>query len=347
MARLLGLVAAAVLIVVQSQPAAALTKTTATWTPMSPGPQLNWQGTAFAGSTCRLVSFGGTNGYQTFSSTSLFDPVSNTWATIAGTRSGPSARDLPQMAWYPATNRVVMFGGRSGGGGHAAFGALQDTWAFDPATKNWAPLITKCRTGACPAARLAGGLVWSARLNRLVLFGGITGGLPGTTFDDVWTFNGTWTKASVSGVKPSARFLFGMAEDAATGKIVVYGGITSGDTALNDTWLLDPTTMTWSKVTTVATPPSYGEVAMGWSPSLGAVVLSGGSDAGAVMVPNPGTWAFDATARTWVKLTTNTTPSPRKDAALVTDTCHGSAILYGGEDGPVPPTFTDRTWILQ
>ncbi len=346
MRRLLVVFAALALVLADAGAAAALTKTSATWTQMNAGPALFWQGTAFAGSTCRLVSFGGTTGSQTFNSTSLFDPVANTWTTIAGMRTGPSARQFAQMAWNPVTQRVVMFGGR-GTGSRPGTAWLQDTWSFSPATKTWTPLITSCKTGTCPPGRSEGGLVWSSKINRLVLFGG-TARFPETMFDDVWTFNGTWTKATVSGPKPTGRMLFGMAEDATTGKIVVYGGVTGpGLTPVNDTWLLDPTTMTWSKVAASATPPSYGETAMAWSPSIGAVVLTGGSDWQGSTVTNPGTWAFDATARTWIKLTTYTTPSPRKNAALVTDTCQGAAILFAGEDGPIPPTFSDRTWVLR
>jgi hypothetical protein len=39
--------------------------------------------------------------------------------------------------------------------------------------------------------------------------------------------------------------------------------------------------------------------------------------------------------------------SPRKDASLTADPIHGLAILYGGEDGPLPVAYTDRTWLLK
>jgi len=87
---------------------------------------------------------------------------------------------------------------------------------------------------------------------------------------------------------------------------------------------------------------------MGWSPSIGAVVMTGGSDANQFTVAKPGLWAFSMASRTWVQVTTSGgTPSPRKDGRLTADPVHGTTILTAGEDGPVPPSFTDRTWILR
>lgn len=110
---------------------------------------------------------------------------------------------------------------------------------------------------------------------------------------------------------------------------------------MNDTWLFDPRTTTWTKVATPTQPPAYGEVAMGWSPSVGAVVMTGGSDRIGFMVEDPGTWAFDMKTCDWVSLTTSGgPPSSRKIASLTTDTCRGAAILFGGEQGVWPVTFT-------
>ena len=117
---------------------------------------------------------------------------------------------------------------------------------------------------------------------------------------------------------------------------------------VNDTWLFEPRTTTWTKVTTATQPPAYGEVAMGWSPSTSAVVMTGGSDVIGMTLAAPGTWAFDMSRRDWVKLTdVGGPPSARKDASLTADLCRGSAIVFGGEDGPIPPAFGDRTWILR
>jgi hypothetical protein len=314
----------------------------ASWSRASDGPGYFWGQTAFATSIGKLVVFGGTTGFVANSDVHLFDPAKNTWSTVKAVRGWPTTRDLGASAYDPDRGRIVMFGGRR------YADVLRDTWAFDPKTSRWTSLVSNCRKVDCPPARLAGAMVWSSALHKLVLFGGSTDS-DLTAFNDTWTFDTAWKSLPTTGAKPSARFLFGLAEDPVSGLILLYGGSNPGIVGLNDTWLLDPRTGTWTQATTgTPGPPAYGEVAMGWSPSLNAVVMTGGSDARGLTVANPGLWTFSRTDRTWVQVATSGgTPSPRKDASLTADPVHGLAILFGGEDGPLPVAYTDRTWLLK
>ncbi len=318
-------------------------RTTATWTRAADGPQLFWGSVGFAASTCQLVHFGGTTGYAESADTWLFDPARNTWATVARGRTWPAIRTSGGMTWDPSRARLILFGGRGG-----RTGAYQDTWTFDPVRKSWAPLITNCRKGVCPPARWSAGMVWSSVLGRVLLFGGMAGDTV-TMLDDLWAFGTGWTELHPTGPGPSARYMFGMAEDARTGLIVVYGGGSlPAVTPVNDTWLFDPRTTTWTKVVTPTQPPAFAEVAMGWSASIGAVVMTGGSAGECAAIDDPGTWAFDMGRRDWVRLsTTGGPPSPRNDATLTANACDGSVILFGGVNVTLPPPFSDWTWILR
>jgi hypothetical protein len=325
-----------------SSAAAGPLKTTATWSQSAAGPKAYWGAAAFAPTVGRLVAFGGLSENRLLTGTFLFDPVGGTWVTVPAARTGPEARAHDTLAWDPGRKRVVLFGGL---GSRSA--ALQDTWAFDPQAKTWTSLVSSCKRFSCPPTRWGHGMVWSSVLGKLLVFGGTKSGAD-AFLDDLWAFGSSWTELKPSGARPVGRFLFGMAEDARTGLIVVYGGATVGLSGLNDTWLLDPRTTTWTRVATATTPPVWGEIAMGWSPSVGAVVLTGGSDRDGLMVASPGTWAFDMSTRTWVRLaTTGGVPSARKEATLTANPIDGSAILFGGEDGSIPPGFSDWTWILR
>lgn len=328
--------------------ASAISSPTATWTLAPTGPKLDWQRPAFAPTTCQLIAFGGNDPYKgLYNDTWLFDPASGAWAKISGTRTGPVKRDFGELAWDAIGKRVILFGGRTSGAPPGR-NILQDTWSFDPGKRTWTPLTTDCRKTVCPPARLGGRLVWSSAIGKLVLFGGTQDGM-GSVLNDVWTFDTSWHRIGATG-GPSGRYLFGMAEDAATGMLLVYGGVTltsNALTAVRETWQLDPRTWQWQPVPTATTPAADAEVGMAWLPSLGAVVVTGGSANGGTGIANS-TWVFDRSVPNWVRVGTNQpVPSVHLNATLTTDPCHGAAIFLGQPDQARPPTHTDYTWILR
>jgi hypothetical protein len=246
------------------------------------------------------------------------------------------------MAWDPVGGRLVMFGGRNGATD------FQDTWAFDPAGRTWSPLVTSCRRGTiCPPARSAHGMVWSSVLRKILMFGGQTGE---TARNDLWAFDGkAWSQLKTTGA-PSPRYYFGMAEDAASGRIILLGGVAADYQGLTDTWILDPARLTWTKARgTVVPEPSTG-MGMAWVPSVGAVVAAGGAVAPSCSTGAKNAWAFDVASETWRQLqTTGGPPTPRVNAYLVTDSCRSSAVFYGMPGNQIVPLpkETDYTWILK
>jgi hypothetical protein len=332
-----------------------LISTTATWTRSTSGPAVVWDAVAFAGSTCRLVQFGGTDA-TIRTATGLFDPKTGSWTSIAAPRRGswPSARALARMAWDPIRQRVIMFGGRDMSGN-----PLRDTWAFDPVAKTWTPLTPTCRKGqTCPLppARYYHGMAWSSTIGKVVIFGGEQ--TNNTFLNDAWAFDGSAWQQLPTKTAPSARAAMGIAEDAATGKLVVYGGygaypMGSGISleAVRDTqtWILDPKAATWAPVQTPTIPEMRSEMGMAYVASIGAVVLStGGTQAGCMSWTNSA-YAYDVAAGDWRKVNAGSTlPTARNAANLTGNLCDGSAILTGGTgDNKLPITLEDRTWLLK
>ena len=319
-----------------------LTSTSATsWTASTPGPNRWDPSWTFLPATCRGLAFGGiySDGYH--SETLLFDPVFGSWEQLTFQLSKrPSNRAGAGLSYDSVRSRAVLFGGHNGAG------ALRDTWTFDPVVKKWTKAIGNCKANVCPPARTLQGQVFSTVLGKTVVFGGLGGTRLQVSLNDVWVFDGTWSQVSTTNAPP-ARSRFGMAEDATNGKIVVFGGLGSGDVVLSDTWILDPATLTWTQVPAGPTPAGKFLLAMSYAPSLGGVVAHSGADAAENQTNE--TWAFDFAGSTWVSIATSPPPPLRTDARLAADTCNGQAVLFGSPDArnPPPTPQINYTWILQ
>ena len=121
--------------------------------------------------------------------------------------------------------------------------SIATTWTWNGT--NW----TKLHPHTLPPARTFTSLVWDPLLGELVLFGGYehtSGGLLSTT----WAWNGTnWVQITTA-TSPVGRAQSAMAYgDAATGKIVLFGGgrvtpTSHTERTLHDTWIFDGTNWT-------------------------------------------------------------------------------------------------------
>src|SRR5690349_19205522 len=100
----------------------------------------------------------------------------------------------------------------------------------------------------------------------------------------------TWTKQAPA-ASPPARWGASMAYDAATGKVVLFGGVADrGFHVFNDTWLWDGTT--WAKQAPKTSPPGREEASMAYDAATGTVVLFGGRENGLAVND---TWVWNGT----------------------------------------------------
>ncbi len=198
----------------------------------------------------------------------------SSWQNITSTvGNSPSLRSNSQMAYSPALNETILFGGYVGIGGNAFF---NDTWSFS--SNHWKELFP----ARAPVPRSGAGLVYDPAARALVLFGGRndTG-----FFNDTWEFNATgWHNVSTT-VAPSPRYDFGMAYDPAVGGIVLFGGgignVPAGTftnfTFYNDTWTF--VNGIWKNITASAGTPPPGRLMryqMAYDAGDGELVLTGG-----------------------------------------------------------------------
>jgi hypothetical protein len=178
---------------------------------------------------------------------------------------GPAARVLLRMVFDPKRGRVILFGGSQGAPTTGHFG---DTWAWNGSA--WRKL-----SDSGPGARFEHGMVFDARQNTLVIFGGNRGGpdWAAGSLRDSWLYSaGKWTQAF--GVDPPKRDHHAMAYHAARSVVLLFGG-NSDQGWLGDTWVWDG--KTWRELAPRVTPSARGGVpAMTYDSHRKKIVMYGG-----------------------------------------------------------------------
>jgi hypothetical protein len=206
-----------------------------TWTRQSPAtspPARSDATMAYDAATGTVVLFGGykyDRRLHTLGDTWTWD--GSTW-TRQSPATSPGARWAASMDYDAATGTVILFGGDH----HLPIRhSLADTWAWDGST--W----TEQSPATSPPARSGASMAYDAATGTMVLFGGET--MPGNDNSaDTWTWDGsTWTEQSPA-TSPPARSGAPMAYDAATGTVVLFGGV--GGPPGPPVWLRG--TWTWS-----------------------------------------------------------------------------------------------------
>jgi hypothetical protein len=163
-------------------------------------------------------------------------PRAASWEPITPVNAGPAPRYDHTALLDPVRGRLVIFGGRD----TQAFG---DTWIFDLAARTWRQV-----SGAGPPARFGHGVVYDGAHRRMLLVMG-----QGASFyNDAWAFDleaETWTELKASQIgpdQPRPRYGQSAALDD-QGRVFISHGF-SDEGRFDDTWVFDPATARFSKV---------------------------------------------------------------------------------------------------
>ncbi len=143
--------------------------------------------------------------------------------------AAPPARANAILAFDPISRRLLLHGGRDGGG-------LSDLWSYDVDAGSWRELPS---VGEPPAARWGHAGVIDPASGNLVIFPGQGAG---RFFDDVWTYEtarGSWRSRTDEGAGsvPSARYGLGYALTPDR-QLMISHGLTSAG-RFDDTWSLN------------------------------------------------------------------------------------------------------------
>jgi hypothetical protein len=175
---------------------------------------------------------------------------------------------------------------------------------------------------------------------RIVLFGGSSSGEELAT--DTWEYDGTsWTRVATDGPPPRAHF--GMAYDARSRHVVIFGGLAKGAgasyRAAGDTWAWDG--KVWRRLADTGPSPRT-HIKMAFDRATNRIVLFGGQANGRPTTSLADTWTWDG--QRWTEVRT-AGPSARSWHVTAFDSARGRTLLYGGSafDGKVSTQFHD-TW---
>lgn len=219
-------------------------------------------------STAEVIFFGGTNETRGFNDTWAFNYNGYTWRNIT-TSVSPSERNWYGLAYSTEDSTAVMFGGYD----YAGSRYYNDTWTFK-SDSGWTNVTSLATT---PSGRTGTKLVYDQRNDKFIMFGGQNS--TGYNLNDTWVYNlnsNVWTQMSPA-TAPGNRTAHTMMYDPYHSQVVLFGGYDVNNN-LNDTWVYDYPTNTWTNVTQPNAPSVRSYLRSTYMASTNEHLMFGGYD---------------------------------------------------------------------
>ncbi|RLB60635.1 MAG: hypothetical protein DRI90_13260 [Deltaproteobacteria bacterium] len=189
-----------------------------------------------------------------------------------------------------------------------------------------------------PSDRRGGAMTYDVANGETWLFGGwdgqqVSSHLYAHSYDGSWTNEG-----SGPGSYPPPRAFAQLAYHEAAEVSVMFGGVETVPTALDDTWTHQRIMMStgWSPISSPTSPTGRYLHRMEYDRAQQRIVLFGGM-AGSTRYDD--TWEFDGTH--WIPVYPSQSPSARAAHGMAYDLVRGVTIIHGGDDGT---NLLDDTW---
>jgi len=261
----------------------------------------------------------------------LYDTSNEAW-TAQEPGDTPSKLYMHRLAYAANVQRTVLFGGYSDAEIYSP-----ETWLYNAGSDSWT------KGDSDTTGRRDHAMAYDPGEGKVVVFGG---SISGDSYnDETWVYDPVgddWTELSPAN-RPNGRYSASMAYDAASDRIVLFGGYGQNDEGLygyfNDTWLfeLNGGTGTWTELDTTETAPGRDDhrvVSDG-----NEVMIFGGYGSGGYLSD---TWTLDVSAATWVEQDSVRSPAARYDYGMVYDTSQSRAVLFGGRASA--SLYDTETW---
>ena len=290
----------------------------------------------YARGSDRVVLFGGIVDYDTVildDETWTYDLNTNLWV-----QANPDPRPPPlgghSMAYDAGSDRVILFGGCSSCPPNPWVGNF-DTWAYDVGAGVW----TNMSPNPSPPTMIGGRMAYDAESDRIILFGGLSTSF--TFYSATWAYDfdsNTWSDRAPP-TRPVARNYQGMAYDAESDQLILFGGGTlNADFA--DTWAYDFNTNAWTNMQPTRAPSARSYHGMVYDSQSDRVILFGGSGSGTT--GDAETWSYDFNSNSWTNMNSHAPPLARSRHGLAYDSESDRTILFGGLN-PTTAFYSD-TW---
>jgi len=288
----------------------------------------------------RVVLFGGG---VVVSAQAVTTPEDATWTYDLNTNTwvnrNPSPRPPPlgghAMAYDMNSDRVVLFGGCSSCPPDPWVSNV-DTWAYHAGANTW----TDMAPDSGPPAMIGGRMAYDSQSDQTILFGGLSPSF--SEYSATWAYHvetNTWTNMAPP-IGPSARNYQGMAYDAKSDRIILFGGAGASG-ILGETWAYDFDANVWTNMQPATSPPPTDFVEMVYDSQSDRVILFGGNYGGTA--DSAETWAYNFGSNVWTKTNSPAPPPARSRHALAYDSESDRTVLFGGLDSSAFSLYSD-TW---
>ena len=193
-----------------------------------------------------------------------------------------------------------------------------------------------------PSARAFHSMAYDAESNRVIMFGG---GLVVGQSAETWAYDfdsNTWSDRNPT-VRPPARDSFGMAYDAESDRIVIFGGFDGANLGgFGDTWAYNYSSNTWTNMNPTTAPSARFGHCIAYDATSDQIIVVGGhfqtQTVGPILYRE--TWAYNYNLNRWTNVTGPGGPSKSNWCALAYDADSAEVVLFGGQGGGI----SDETW---
>ncbi len=225
------------------------------------------------------------------------------------------------MAYDPRADRTILYGGIT----TILSPGVGQTWEYDAHASLW----SLRNPPASPPGQYDASMVYDARADRIILFGG--DGYGGAWFDQTWAYdyvNDTWANLNPA-TAPAGRNTFGMVYDSRADRVILFGGYTgaSGTLEFGDTWAYDFWTNRWTNLSPASSPSARSLLAMAYDSASDVTIMYGGVGMFGDMTD---TWAFTYGTDNWTQLRPRVVPFAVRGSAMAYDARADRAVLAGG-----------------
>lgn len=270
----------------------------------------------------------------------------------AAPANAPSPRLETQMAYDAGNGVTVLFGGADTSGFPPM--SFADTWTWDGT--DWTALTP----AASPPGRYFGSMAYDQQRQVTVLYGGLSPTFFGANYlDDTWEWDGTnWTQVTTANSPGSYLGNPGvgeicMAYDLVGQRTVLFGGELFQGIVPAPAVTFEYDGTDWTQINTGTQPERRSQASLCTAPTLGGVLLFGGTNFNNPPGPNGeivwnDTWVYSSTTSTWTQIVPNgPVPPARAGASLEFDPNTGLYVMHGGYDSTMTGlTALSDTWVF-